>query len=84
MKTTPESNEYRKIESEVKKVEGVKGIEELYIHRFGIYEMVNLCIFVDGNITVKDGDKIADKVEEMLKNENEFIKKVNVHFHPNK
>lgn len=40
--------------------------------------------FVDGNITVKDGDKIADKVEEMLKNENEFIKKVNVHFHPNK
>ena len=84
MKTTPESNEYKRVESEVKKVDGVKGIEELYIHRFGLYEMVNLCILVDGEITVKEGDKIADRVEEMLKKENEFIKKVNVHVHPNK
>jgi len=84
MKTTPESSEYKRVEMAVVEIEEVKGIEELYIHRFGIYEMVNLCILVDGEITVKEGDKIADRVEDKLKKENEFIKKVNVHVHPKK
>ena len=48
MKTTPESFEFKKVSNIVKNVNGVRGVEEIYIHYFGPYSMINVCILVDG------------------------------------
>ena len=82
MKTSPESSVYREIEINVAKVNGVNGIEDVYVQYFGIYMMINITIFVNGEISVREGDLVADKVEEILYKNIEYVKKVNVHFHP--
>lgn len=82
MKTSPESSVYREIERNVKQISGVDGIEEVYVQYFGMYMMINIAIFVNGEISVREGDLVADKVEEILYKNIEYVKKVNVHFHP--
>jgi len=63
-------------------VEEIKSIEDIHAHRFGPYLVVNLTIGIDGDLSVKDGDKIADKVEKMLISDLEMLRKVYVHYHP--
>lgn len=63
-------------------VEEIKSIEDIHAHRFGPYLVVNLTIGIDGDLSVKDGDKIADKVERMLISGLEMLRKVYVHYHP--
>ena len=82
MRTSPESSVYREIERNVKQISGVDGIEEVYVQYFGMYMMINITIFVNGEISVREGDLVADKVEEILYKNIEYLKKVNVHFHP--
>lgn len=82
MKTAPDSRVYIEIEKNVKQISGVNGIEELYVQYFGMYMMINITIFVDGEISVREGDLVADNVEEILYKNIEYLKKVNVHFHP--
>ena len=60
----------------------VKSIEDIHAHRFGPYLVVNLTIGIDGDLSVKDGDKIADKVESTLISGLEMLRKVYVHYHP--
>jgi len=63
-------------------VEEIKSIEEIHAHRFGPYLVVNLTIGIDGDLSVKDGDKIADKADRMLISGLEMLRKVYVHYHP--
>ena len=60
----------------------IKSIEDIHAHRFGPYLVVNLTIGIDGNLSVKDGDKIADTVESTLISGLEMLRKVYVHYHP--
>ena len=60
----------------------VKSIEDIHAHRFGPYLVVNLTIGIDGDLSVKDGDKIADTVENTLISGLEMLRKVYVHYHP--
>jgi cation diffusion facilitator family transporter len=62
--------------------EEIKVIEEIHAHRFGPYLVVNLTIGIDGDLSVKDGDKIADNVENALLVGIEMLRKVYVHYHP--
>lgn len=57
-------------------------IESIHAHRFGPYLVVNLTIGVDGNLSVFEGDKIADEVEEILLANIDMLKNVYVHYHP--
>ncbi len=63
-------------------VSGVLGIEEIHVHRFGPYVIVNLTIGVDGQATVASGDRIATSVERHILEKNDLVKRVFVHFHP--
>jgi cation diffusion facilitator family transporter len=63
-------------------VEAVKVIEEIHAHRFGPYLVVNLTICIDGDLTVRQGDKIANTVESTLISGLEMLRKVYVHYHP--
>jgi len=63
-------------------VEEIKSIELIHAHRFGPYLVVNLTICIDGDLSVREGDKIADMVESTLIGGIEMLRKVYVHYHP--
>jgi cation diffusion facilitator family transporter len=63
-------------------LEGIEEVEEIHAHRFGPYLVVNITIGVDGTLTVAKGDSIASKVETVLLNEVDFMRRVYVHYHP--
>jgi cation diffusion facilitator family transporter len=61
---------------------GIKQLEEVQAHRFGPHIVVNLTIGVDGEITVREGDEIANKVESLLCDVVPNVRRVHVHYHP--
>jgi cation diffusion facilitator family transporter len=66
----------------LKKVKGVKQLEELQAHRFGTNIVVNLTIGIEGSLTVIQGDGIATGVEEMIYRSIPSVLRVHVHYHP--
>ena len=60
----------------------IKQLEEVQAHRFGPHIVVNLTIGVDGEITVREGDEIANKVETLLCDVVPNVRRVHVHYHP--
>jgi cation diffusion facilitator family transporter len=63
-------------------IDGINEVEEVQAHRFGPYLVINLTICIDGNITVSEGDEIADQAEEILHRNIQFLRRVHVHYHP--
>jgi cation diffusion facilitator family transporter len=63
-------------------IPGVKQIEEVHAHHFGIYLVINITIGLEGSLTVAGGDEIASQVERKLLNEIELLRRVHVHYHP--
>jgi cation diffusion facilitator family transporter len=61
---------------------GVKQLEEVQAHRFGPHLVLNLTIGVDGEMTVREGDEIASKVEFLLTRIVPNVRRVHVHYHP--
>ena len=82
MDTIPGKTLAKEITALVNGVECVEKVEEIQVHRFGPYLVTNLTIGVDGSITVTKGDEIADKIERVLLDEINFMKRVHVHYHP--
>jgi cation diffusion facilitator family transporter len=60
----------------------VKSIESIHTHRFGPYYMVNITIGIDGNLSVSDGNRIADSIEKLLYERIELLRRVYIHYHP--
>jgi len=71
-----------KISALTREIAGIKQIEEIHAHRFGIYLVVNITIGLDGSMTVAAGDEIASQVEKKLLGGFEFLRRVHVHYHP--
>ncbi|MCX6556051.1 MAG: cation diffusion facilitator family transporter [Candidatus Aminicenantes bacterium] len=72
----------KKIRSVLAKVGEIKRIEEIHAHRFGPYFVINLTIGIDGGQDVTSGDAIATRVEKLLTEKIELVRKVYVHYHP--
>lgn len=66
----------------LKKVRGVRQLEEVQAHRFGPHIVVNLTIGIDGNLSVIQGDRIATNVEDMIYSTMPNVLRVHVHYHP--
>jgi divalent metal cation (Fe/Co/Zn/Cd) transporter len=62
-------------------IPGVQAIDSVKAHRFGQYLVINLAIFVDGAISVDEGDAISDHVEKALVDGIDYVRAVHVHFH---
>jgi cation diffusion facilitator family transporter len=57
-------------------------IDEVQAHRFGPYLVINITVCVNGNLTVREGDQIATRVEQELLNNIASVRRVHVHYHP--
>lgn len=73
-----------KIKRVVLEVEGVKGIQDLKTRIFGHKVYVDLEIYVDERLTVKEGHDIAQRVHDALEEEVDCIKHCMVHIEPAK
>ena len=82
MDAVPSRELARRVLSLLKDLKGVKQLEELQAHRFGPHIVVNLTIGIDGRLTVKQGDRIATRVEELIYDSLPSILRVHVHYHP--
>lgn len=81
MDTIPGTQLNKKVRESLADIPGLEGIGEIQAHRFGQYLVINMTIFVCGDISVNEGDLIADHVEERLINEIPFLQAVHVHYH---
>jgi cation diffusion facilitator family transporter len=60
----------------------IRRVESIHAHRFGPYFVVNITVAIDGRLSVFEGDRIADEIEEHLVREIHMLRKVYVHYHP--
>jgi cation diffusion facilitator family transporter len=72
----------KKIRLVLKNFPEIKQIEEIHAHRFGPYFVINLTIGIDGSLDVYNGNAIATRVEKLLTEHIEMVRKVYVHYHP--
>lgn len=76
----------KKLTGEIRKklagLEEVLDVEEIHGHRFGLYMVLNITIGVSPDLTVAEGDRIATRVEHLLVNEIDSMRRVFVHYHP--
>jgi len=84
MDNVPSEELAREIYQLLEEVTEVEAIEDIHAHRFGPYLVVNLVICLDGDLTVRQGNEIADRVESKLLKGIEMLRKVYVHYHPSK
>jgi cation diffusion facilitator family transporter len=64
-------------------VEGVKGIDDLGLHRFGPYYTISMTISVAGDISIDEGHSISNTVEErLMEHFDNGLRKVHIHYHP--
>jgi cation diffusion facilitator family transporter len=82
MDTLPSNEMEQQVIEILKEVPGVIKVDDIHIHRFGPYLMMNLTIVVDGTIPVADGDRIASITEEKLRSSIDFLQTVHIHYHP--
>lgn len=81
MDTVPGQELKTQAEELLARVPGVIGLDDMHAHRFGPYLQLNLTIFVDGAITVNEGNVIASEAEQALREGIAFVRNVHVHYH---
>jgi len=68
----------------VEGVEGVEQVEEVQVHQIGYYLLVEVTIGIEGTLSVADGDRIATRVERVLEQNIEYLRRVSIHYHPSR
>lgn len=82
MDAVPSRELAEQVAHHLQNVNGVLQLEELQAHRFGPHIVVNLTIGIDGTITVREGDAIATRVEQLVCETLPNVLRVHVHYHP--
>jgi len=82
MDTVPGRALNKQVQGLLKDIPEVKQIDEINAHRFGPYLVINITVCVDGNLSVREGDRIATRVEGVLGGNIELVRRVHVHYHP--
>jgi cation diffusion facilitator family transporter len=82
MNTLPGKKLTEEIRSKLDELDEVLDVEEIHGHRFGLYMVVNITIGVSPDLTVSEGDRIATRVEKLLVEGIDSIRRVFVHYHP--
>lgn len=72
----------RKMQNLIAAQEGVEHIDVLHTRLFGAKMYVDIEIAADGNLTLKEGHEIAQKVHDSIENEFPLVKHCMVHVNP--
>lgn len=84
MDTVPSSPMENEIRALILEIDEVDGVEDVHAHRFGPYFSVNITIGIDGSLSVREGDRIANVVEEQLIERMKNVRRIYVHYHPSR
>jgi cation diffusion facilitator family transporter len=84
MDTVPGSELDRQVRQTLSGFQNLIEIEEVHAHRFGPYFVMNMTVGVEENLTVREGDQIASKIETILIDQIPNLRRVHVHYHPYK
>ena len=82
MDSVPGHSLDNQIRSILEYVPEIHRVEEIRAHRFGPYFVINLTIGIDGTLDVFTGDANATRVEQLLTQRIEMVRRVYVHYHP--
>lgn len=82
MNTLPGQKLTEEILGKLKDLDEVLDVEEIHGHRFGLYIVANITIGVSPDLTVSEGDRIATRVEKLLVEEIDSMRRVFIHYHP--
>jgi cation diffusion facilitator family transporter len=82
MNTLPGKKLTEEIRAKLEKLDEVLDVEEIHGHRFGLYMVANITIGVSPDLSVAEGDRIATRVERLLVEEIDSMRRVFVHYHP--
>lgn len=83
MDRMPDARFSREIRDVTLLVKGVRGIEEMGIHRVGPYFTITMTISVSGDISVDEGHEISQQVEKsLLQHFDNGLRNVHIHYHP--
>lgn len=82
MNTQPGKKLTEEIHKKLAELHEVLDVEEIHGHRFGFFMVVNITIGVSPDLTVSEGDRIATRVEKLLTEEIDSIRRVFIHYHP--
>ena len=80
--TQPGNKLTEEILGKLEKLDEVLHVEEIHGHRFGLYMVANITIGVSPTLSVSEGDRIATRVEKLLVEEIDSMRRVFVHYHP--
>lgn len=84
MNVFPEKTVTERTRQIVADVKGVEQVEEIHIHRIGMYLLIQVTVGVDGTMTVAEGNAIATEVERALHRRIEYLHRVSIHYHPSR
>jgi len=82
MDERPEPAVLDSVRAAVLKVEGVKAIDSIKVHRRGSTFTIDVEVAVDSNLTVEQGHQVASKVKNNLQNKIKHVQNVMVHVNP--
>jgi len=82
MAAVPSKELAKRILALLSELKEVRQLEELQAHRFGPHVVINMTIGIDEMLTVKQGDAIATRVEELIYDSFPSVSRVHVHYHP--
>ncbi len=82
MNTLPGKRITEDIRRKLENLDEVLDVEEIHGHRFGFYIVANITIGVSPDLSVAEGDRIATRVEKLLIEEIDSMRRVFVHYHP--
>ncbi len=82
MDVLPSRPVLQRIQGSIERIADVRQLEQIHVHRIGMYLLVDVTIGIDGTLTVAQGDRIATQVEQSLFENIEYLRHVSVHYHP--
>lgn len=59
-------------------------LEEMQAHRFGQHLVINMTVGLDGNLSIAEGDRIANRMEKALMHAIPNLRRVHIHYHPSR
>jgi cation diffusion facilitator family transporter len=82
MDTVPGAALEQQVAEILNEIPAIRKLEDVHVHRFGPYLVMNLTIDVEGSISVAEGDRIASLAEHKLRVAIDFLQTVHIHYHP--